>query len=567
MPSLALPAPSSSIPTWALHTLGRQEQALLSFDRALILQPYSAAAHSNRGNALMELKRLVEAVQSYDTALAIEPSNPETLHNRAVVLALSGRSVEALRDYDELLARHGATAPDLVGRGTVLVALGRHAEAVEPLQRGIALLPGEAEAHIQLGVALLRLDHNAEAAEHFDRALAIRPDAHEVLTNLGVALGALGRTAEALGSFRRALSLNGGAPDTHVNIGVMHKALGHYDQAGLHFDLALALQPDNATAEFELAMLNLSQGHFERGWPQYESRFRVPALAVPARHFDVPRWDGVQPLSGKTLFVHAEQGLGDNVQFCRYLPGLAARGATVVFEVMPALKALMDTLSGGIRVMARGEPLPSIDYHCALLSLPMALDTDLATIPAEIPYLSADPVRVARWAPRVAGLAGLKVGIAWQGNPGVERLIWARGRSIPLAALAPLAALPGVSLVSLQKGAGAEQLLQVPFRHRVLDLGPEFDGGKDAFLDAAAVMSSLDLVICSDTSIAHLAGSLGRPVWTLLHASADWRWLLGRTDSPWYPSMRLFRQTNGGWGEVVGAVAGELGSMADERGY
>jgi Glycosyltransferase family 9 (heptosyltransferase) len=215
--------------------------------------------------------------------------------------------------------------------------------------------------------------------------------------------------------------------------------------------------------------------------------------------------------------------------------------------------------------LARGEPVPPIDYHCPLLSLPLAFDTALDTIPAEASYLSADPVRVARWAQRVAGLSGLKVGIAWQGNPSVERLVWARGRSIPLAALAPLAELPGVSLVSLQKGAGAEQLFEVPFRNRVLDLGPEFDGGPDAFLDAAAVMASLDLVICSDTSIAHLAGSLGRPVWTLLHASADWRWLLGRTDSPWYPSMRLFRQSGGSWGEVVGAAAAELASLAAVR--
>jgi tetratricopeptide (TPR) repeat protein len=544
----------------------RQEQALRSFDRALALQPYSAAVHSNRGNALMDLKRLVEAVQSYDMALAIEPSNPETLHNRAVALTLSGRSVEALRDYDALLARHGVTAPDLIGRGTVLVALRRFGEAVEPLQNAIAVLPGEAEAHIQLGVALLGLDRSAEAAEHFERALAIRPDVPEVLTNHGVALAALGRTEEALERFRRALSVNGGAPDTHVNIGVVQKAQGRNDHAGLHFELARALQPDHATAEFELAMLNLSLGHFKRGWSQYESRFRVPALAIPARQFRATRWDGTQPLAGKTLLIHAEQGLGDTLQFCRYLPRLVARGATVVFEVMPALKALMGNLPGGLRVLARGEPVPPIDFHCPLLSLPLAFDTDLATIPAEVPYLSADPVRVARWAPRVAGLAGLKVGIAWQGNPGVERLIWAQGRSIPLAALAPLAALPGVNLVSLQKGAGSEQLPEVPFRHRILDLGPEFDGGPDAFVDAAAVMSSLDLVLSSDTSIAHLAGSLGRPVWTLLHTSPDWRWLLGRGDSPWYPTMRLFRQAGGGWCEVVGAVAAELASLAAERG-
>jgi tetratricopeptide (TPR) repeat protein len=547
--------------------LQRPEQALRSFDRALARQPHSADIHSNRGNALKELGRVAEAVQSYDTALAIEPGNPETLHNRAVVLALSGRSIEALRDYDELRARHGVTAPDLIGRGSVLVALGRYAEALEPLQQGAALLPGEAEAHIQLGVALLRLDRNAEAAEHFERALAIRPDVPEVLTNRGAALAALGRAQDSLDSFRRAQSLNGGTPDTHINIGVMHKALGHYDQAGLHFDLARALQADNPTAEFESALLQLASGNFKQGWPLYEARLRVPALAIPPRHFDVPRWDGAQPLAGKTLLVHAEQGLGDAMQFCRYLPGLAARGATVFFEVIPAIKALLGSLPGEIRVMARGEPVPPIDYHCSLLSLPLAFDTTLETIPALMPYLSANSERVARWAPRVAGLSGLKVGIAWQGNPNVERLVWAQGRSIPLAALAPLADLPSVSLVSLQKGAGTEQLLKIPFRHRVLDLGPEFDGGPDAFLDAAAVMSSLDLVVSSDTSIAHLAGSLGRPVWTLLHASPDWRWLLDRTDSPWYPTMRLFRQSGAGWGTVVDAVAAQLAALAAQRPY
>ena len=216
---------------------------------------------------------------------------------------------------------------------------------------------------------------------------------------------------------------------------------------------------------------------------------------------------------------------------------------------------------------ACGDPLPPIDYHCLLLSLPLAFDTELTTIPAEIPYLSADPDRVAHWAPRLADLTGLKVGIAWQGNPDVERLVWARGRSIPIADLAPLAELSGVSLVSLQKGAGAEQLQEVPFRHRVLDLGPEFDGGPNAFLDAASVMSGLDLVISSDTSIVHLAGALGRPVWTLLQASPDWRWLLDRADSPWYPTMRLFRQSGGGWGDLVGVVAAELAALAAERGF
>jgi hypothetical protein len=262
--------------------------------------------------------------------------------------------------------------------------------------------------------------------------------------------------------------------------------------------------------------------------------------------------------------VHAEQGLGDTMQFCRYLPMLTAHGIDVVFEVMPQLKALMHTLPGNFRLSVRGEPPLPFDYQCPLLSLPLALATDLGSIPSQTPYLAVDPQRAAHWNSLTRAIPGLRVGIAWQGNPGVERLVWARGRSMPLAALAPLAKIPGVSLVSLQKGPGSEQLKDAGFP--VLDLGPEFDGGPDAFLDTAAVVSALDLVISTDTAVAHLAGALARPVWTALPVVPEWRWLLDRNDSPWYPTMRLFRQTHrGDWESVVAALAAALAPLADER--
>jgi hypothetical protein len=350
-------------------------------------------------------------------------------------------------------------------------------------------------------------------------------------------------------------------------MGVLFKRIGRYRQAALSFDRALALERDNPAASFELGFLQLTLGEFRKGWPLYEARFRVPALAIPARDFGVTRWTGTQPLAGKTILVNAEQGLGDTIQFARYLPLLIEQHAAVVFEVMPQLKALMRLLPGGIQIVSRGEHLPRVDYHCPLLSLPLACDTQLATIPRTIPYLAADPVRIAAWAPSLHRLPGFRVGIAWQGNVQVERLIWARGRSIPLVALAPLADLPGVSLVSLQKGPGAGQLSQVAFRDRVLDLGEELDRGSDAFLDTAAVMAGLDLVISSDTAIAHLAGALGRPVWVALNASPDWRWLLDRTDSPWYPTLRLFRQSGGssGWDAVVADLVTALAPLVPQR--
>ena len=544
---------------------GQHERALHSFERALALQPHKPALHAQRGNAFKALERLPEAAESYSLALALEPGNPEILHNRAVVYSLLRRHAEALRDYDALAAQGKESGPDLIGRGAALVALRRYHEALAPLERATGLLPGEAEAHIQRGVALLNVERHAEAVESFDRALALRPDVPEVLTNRGIALKATGRLTEALGSFIRSSVLNGTA-HSHINIGIVLKILGRHREAAASFDRALTLDPTDSAARFALAFLYLSLGEFALGWPLYEARFDVPAFGNPRRRFDVPRWHGSEPLAGRALLVHAEQGLGDVMQFCRYLPLLAAQGATIVFEVMPSLKALLRTLPGAMHIIGRGEPIPAVDYYCPLLSLPHALNTRVDTIPAQVPYLAAEPERVARWQERLRTLRGLRVGLAWQGNPKAEEFVWARGRSLPLAALEPLAQLPGVSLVSLQKGPGCEQLARVPFADRIVELGSDLDAGPDAFLDTAAVMASLDLVVSCDTAIVHLAGALGRPVWTALSLSPEWRWLLTRNDSPWYPTMRLFRQsTDGDWGAVVTALVRALVPLAAQR--
>ena len=545
-----------------LARFGEHERALQSFDRALALQPHHAALNANRGNTLKALGRLSEAEQSYSLALAIEPHDPVTLHSRALVRYLQRRHVDALRDYDELVARGKENAPALVGRGATLVALRRYGEALAPLERAIQLLPGDADAHIQRGVALLNLERHPEALASFDWALTIRPDASEVLNNRGIALAATGRVSEALESFIRSAVVGGMTADNHTNIGIVLKILGRHREAAASFGRALAYKPDDASAKFALAFLYLTLAEFALGWPLYEARFDVPALGNPARHFGAPRWTGTERLAGKTLLVHAEQGLGDVIHFCRYLPLLAAQGASVVFEVMPSLKALLRTLPPAIRLVCRGEPLPHVDYYCPLLSLPLAFNTRFDTIPVQVPYLTAEPQRTASWMQRLHALPGLRVGVAWQGNPAVEKLIWARGRSIPLAALEPLAQLPGVRLVSLQKGPGREQLRNVPFAERIIDLSADLDRGPDAFLDTAAVMAGLDLVISSDTAVAHLAGALGRPVWTVLAASPEWRWGLERSDSPWYPTMRLFRQTtDGDWKPVVAAIAEALQSL------
>jgi len=559
-------APAHHNRAMLLARRGEHERALHSFDRALAVQPHHAALNANRGSTLKELGRLAEAEQSFSLALAIEPNNALTLQSRALVRYLLRQYEEALRDYDALGARGDENASALVGRGATLVALHRFSEALAPLERAVQLVPGDADAHIQRGVALLNLERTAEAVASFDRANAIRPNLPEVLNNRGIALTATGRLLLALDSFNCSAAVGGATAENLTNTGIVLKMLGRYREAAATFGRALACKPDDPSAKFALAFLHLTLGEFDSGWPLYESRFDVPALGNPARHFSAPRWFGSEPIAGKTLLVHAEQGLGDVIQFCRYLPLLAAQRIAVVFEVMPSLKPLLCTLPGAICLVSRGEPLPPVDYYCPLLSLPLAFNTRLHTIPAQVPYLAAEPERIAHWAQRLRALPGLRVGIAWQGNLAVEKLIWARGRSIPLATLEPLAQLSGVTLVSLQKGVGLEQLRNVPFADRVVDLSADLDRGPEAFLDTSAAMASLDLVISSDTSMAHLAGALGRPVWTVLAASPEWRWGLERSDSPWYPTMRLFRQTiDGDWKLVIDAITAALRALASQR--
>ena len=561
-------APAHHNRAMLLARRGEHERALQSFDCALALQPQHASLLANRGNTLKELGRLPEAEQSYSLALAIKPDDPVSLHSRALVRYLQRRYVEALQDYDALAAGGKESAPALVGRGATLVALQRYGEALAPLERATQLLPGDADAHIQRGVALLNIERNTEAVESFDRALAIRPNVPEVLNNRGIALTLTWKLSQALDSFVRSAALGGATTENLTNTGIVLKMLGRYREAAAAFGRALSCKPDDASAKFALAFLHLTLGEFAAGWALYEARFDVPALGNPARHFSAPRWNGSEPLQGKTLLVHAEQGLGDVIQFCRYLPLLLAQDISLVFEVMPSIRPLLRTLPGAVRLVGRGEPLPPVDYHCPLLSLPLALGTRLETIPAQVPYLTAEPERITRWKQRLQALPRLRVGIAWQGNPTVEKLIWARGRSIPLAVLEPLAHLPGVSLVSLQKGFGVEQLRAIPFAGGIVDLSAELDPGPDAFLDTAAVMAGLDLVISSDTSVAHLAGALGRPVWVMLAASPEWRWGLERTDSPWYPTMRLFRQTaNRDWTVVVAAIVEALQVFASQSAW
>lgn len=548
----------------ALSSIGRYAEAASAFERAAMLQPDLLAAHRGRAIAELSLRRYEEALRSIDRALALQAYDAVMLANRGNALRALGRHAEALASYDRSLTIAADDAEIHHNRALALLGLERYDQALGSLDRAASLDPERFGIHFHRGVALSLLERHAEALASFDRALALEPRSAEALGNRGVELGHLGRAEEALEAFVQAAGSKPDYVDAYNNAGNTLKGLGRCGEALEYFDRALALQPGHAPTLWSKSLLKLALGEYAEGWPLYESRLDLEYLREYRRSFPIPRWSGAEAIAGKRILVHAEQGLGDALQFCRYLPLLEAKGAEVVFEAPGALCKLLPSLRFGGRLVAQGEPLPrDLDCHCPLLSLPHAFQTRADTIPADVPYLTADPAAVASWRARLSGLPGRKIGLNWQGHAQAEKQAWIRGRSFALACAAPLARVRGITLISLQKEAAAGQRNEVDFGEAILELTDPGDTGADALVETAALLSALDLVITSDTSVAHLAGALGVPVWVALHAVPDWRWLLDRSDSPWYPSMRLFRQrVAGDWTELFERIARELGEPA-----
>jgi tetratricopeptide (TPR) repeat protein/glycosyltransferase involved in cell wall biosynthesis len=545
---------------WARR--GLPAEASASFRRALALEPHYAEAYNNLGCLLAEQGGLDEAAASYRRALALKPDYAEAHNNLGLLLKNRGE----LDDAVESLRRALALKPDFAeahsNLGLVFGEQGRHDEAAASLRRALALKPDFADAHSNLGLVLKKQGKHGDAADSLRRALALKPEHPDAHNNLGTVFHEQGRLDEALASLRRAVAVKPDYVEAYHNLGVVCSDAGDLDGSIASFRQALARRPDYADAHFGAGLSLLLQGRLEQGFAEYEWRWRCPDIAVHARRCPQPQWDG-GPLGGRTILLHAEQGLGDAIQFARYAPLVAARGGRVVLECQPELAALLWTLSGADQVVSRGEQLPPFDVHAPLLSLPYLLGTTLETIPAEIPYLRADPDRVAAWAAHLAmaggGDGGLRVGLVWAGNPAHKN---DRRRSLTLDALRPLARVPGVRLFALQKGTAAGQTEAPPLGMALINLGPQLAD----FADTAAVIQQLDLVITVDTAVAHLAGALGRPVWVLLGSPPDWRWLWRGEDSPWYPTARLFRQERfGNWEGVIARVAAALGDLAVEQ--
>ena len=435
--------------------------------------------------------------------------------------------------------------------------MGRLPEAAACYCRALELKPDYADTYYNLGNVLKNQGKLDEAIACYRRALELRPDYAEAHSSLGGVFRDQGRLDEAIACCHRALELKPDYAEAYNNLGSAVYDQGNLDKAVACYRRARELKPDFADAHLNQSLLSLLVGDLERGWVEYEWRWKT--TSVQRRDFSQVAWTG-QSLEGKTVLVHAEQGLGDTIQFVRYAPLVKQRGGTVIVECPRPLLFLLASCAGIDRLVERGDELPAFDVQASLLSLPGIFRTTLEDIPATVPYLFADLGLVERWRKELGGATGFKIGIAWRGNPTHPN---DRARSIPLSCFEPLASLPGVQLFSLQKGVGVEQLQEVAGRFPVAELGSRLND----FVETAAAMMNLQLVITCDTAIAHLAGALGVPVWVAIPFVPDWRWLLNRRDSPWYPTMRLFRQAKrGDWQGVFEEIKAELASRLQSGG-
>lgn len=501
---------------FSAHREGRLDVARARYGQVLAVQPRHFDALHLLGVIHMQSGDAPAAADLIGRALEVDPRQAVALNNRGVALQALRRDAEAADCFTRALALKPDHAEAFYNRANTRRDQGRFDDALSDYDSALRCSPSYAEAYLNRGIECARRDELARAVVDYDNALAIRPDFAEVHYNKGNALRGLGRLDEADAALGRAIALKSGFAEAHTSRGITR----------------------------------LLQGRFAAGWADYEWRWRTPEFGPP-RAFAAPAWRGDGELRGNTILVHAEQGLGDTIQFCRYVPLLAAKGAKVVLEVPDALKALMTTLGGVSAVLGAGDVVPPYDVHSPLLSLPGAFGTTVETIPATIPYLAADPAKVARWADVLGPKRLPRIGLSWSGR---ASYLLDRHRSVGLEQLAPLLAAPA-EFIALQKDLRGSDRAALAAHARVRHVGDLLAD----FSDTAALAQNLDLVISVDTVGAHLAGALGIPTWILLPFIPDWRWMMSRADTPWYPGARLFRQpAPGDWTTVVAQVADAL---------
>jgi tetratricopeptide (TPR) repeat protein len=501
---------------------GQVEHAIRALRRAAPMAADQFEIWGTLAELLLATGQADQAIAAIREAMRCAPHNPGPHLGLATALLMKNQPQPAAQSLQQALALDPRNPTAMRMMAVIESQRGRLREAVAWARRGIGIDPGIAELHCVLGSTLIQMGENDAGIASLREALGLRPNYREALHDLGFALLRAGNAEQAIATYRRAVAVDPSWP-------LAHHALGH----------ALLLE-----------------GNFREGLAEYEWRYKAPELGIICQRFPQPMWNG-EPLEGRTILVHAEQGLGDVIMFARYLPLVHERGGRVILQCQPELTSLLRTLPPDIQVISRNEPLPAFDLHCPLLSLPRIFDTDLQTIPSQVPYLHADPQLMRQWRERLPlAPAGAKsVGIVWAGGPKL-REDPARGRNVPLTALLPILRMPGMHFIGLQTGADAADVRQLPPDVKLGILPPPRD-----FADTAAVMQNLDLLITIDTAAAHLAGALARPTWVLLPPLPDWRWLRARSDSPWYPTMRLFRAPRAGaWEQPIHEIARALRS-------
>jgi Flp pilus assembly protein TadD len=543
LPGLVLAAPAG--PTPQLLPTEQPSDPVVGAEVGRLNRLACAAAAAGDGTA---------AIVGFEQVVALAPSLWAAHHNLAISYLAAKRRDDAERHLRQALALNAGCVPAWMNLGALLSEQGRSQDALACYDKAIELQPDNVVAVSNAGLLLRQMGQFAAAKITLARARALAPTDPRTRFNYAIIEDTPASRLEALETGRKCLAADPQNVVLLSNLGLCLQQVGEFDEAFALFGRAIAADPGFAEAWFNRALLRLARGDFAEGWREYEYRWRVPRMEKP--RIAAPLWDGGR-LEGRTILLYAEQGFGDAIQFLRYVPQAAARGGRIVLQLHRLLVRSAASLPGEMTIVTPTNRLPEIDVWCPLLSLPLLFGTRLESIPDRVPYLGVRPTLAERWRRRLAGLPGWRVGIAWAGDP---RHVNDFRRSIELDRLAPLFTVPGISWVSLQTGPRASDL--APLAAPMLDLSAELTD----FAETAGVIANLDLMIAVDTAVAHLAGALASPVWTLLPFSPDWRWMLGREDSPWYPTMRLFRQpAPGEWDAVVATVREALAWMTGER--
>ncbi len=546
-----------------LQEQGKVEAAIAAFNQALAIRPNYPGVCNNLGNLLLESDRTEEAIAAYRQALELRPTYAEACNNLGNALQRQEKRDEAVAEYRRALELRPNFVEALSNLGAVLRDQKKTVEGISYLEQALSLQPGFAEIHNNLGNAYQELNRLEDAIACYREAVKLKPDLAEVRSNLGNMLQYIGEFDEAFEHFAQAIATHADFAGAYNNLGIARRNFGDLDAAFVAYDRAIELKPDFIEAHWNRALNYLLIGDLENGFAGYEQRFQWSKFIEqnPPRNFTQPRWDGT-PLDGKTILLYAEQGMGDTIQFIRYVSFVAQQGGHIILECHPPLTDLLQAIPDIEQIIPYGTPIPAFDVHAPLMSLPYILGTTLETIPAEIPYLPAptSPAVLPNPVPCSLSPVPLKIGFVWDGNP---QNPYNRSRTCPLESLLPLAKIPGVTLYSLQKEPKPEDLEVLQAHPEVQDLRSRLNN----FTDTAALIQQLDLIIAVDTAVAHLAGALGKPTWLLLPFAPDWRWMCDRPDTPWYPTMRLFRQPSyGNWEPVIAEMKGALGGREEGSG-